>query len=82
MMSSRSRGSELRLSAPSTPDEQDITAGPRAVLIRLDQIMGGWVAYLRHMACKTTLKPLDHFMRRRITSWCIVPHHCNWTDLR
>ncbi len=52
------------------------------MLIRLDQIMGGWVAYLRHMACKTTLKPLDHFMRRRITSWCIVPHHCNWTDLR
>ncbi|WP_084526023.1 group II intron maturase-specific domain-containing protein [Nocardia vaccinii] len=52
------------------------------MLIRLDQIMRGWVAHFRHALCKTTLKPFDHFMWRWITSWCMALHRWNWTDLR
>ncbi|GEL16583.1 group II intron reverse transcriptase/maturase [Pseudonocardia asaccharolytica DSM 44247 = NBRC 16224] len=55
---------------------------PRAVLVRLNQIMRGWVAYFRHAVCKTTLKALDHFVWRRVSSWWMVLHRWNWTDLR
>ena len=55
---------------------------PRDVLIRINQILRGWVAYFRHAVCKTTLKALDHFVWRRVTSWRMVLHRWTWTDLR
>jgi RNA-directed DNA polymerase len=55
---------------------------PRDVLIRINQILRGWVHYFKHAVCKTTLKALDHFTWRRVTSWWMVLHRWRWTDLR
>ncbi|WP_372407672.1 group II intron reverse transcriptase/maturase [Streptomyces luteireticuli] len=55
---------------------------PRDVLIRLNQIMRGWVSYFKHAVCKTTLKALDHFVWRRVASWWRVLHRWRWKDLR
>jgi len=55
---------------------------PRDVLIRINQILRGWVAYFRHAVCKTTLKTLDHFVWRRVSSWWTVLHRWTWTGLR
>ena len=55
---------------------------PRDVLIRINQILRGWVAYFRHAVCKTTLKTLDHFVWRRVSSWWMVLHRWTWTGLR
>ncbi|MFF5219460.1 group II intron maturase-specific domain-containing protein [Micromonospora sp. NPDC000442] len=55
---------------------------PRDVLIRLNQIMRGWVNYFKHAVCKTTLKALDHFVWRRVTSWWMTLHRWRWKDLR
>jgi RNA-directed DNA polymerase len=52
------------------------------VLIRIDQILRGWVHYFKHAVCTTTLKALDHFVWRRVSSWWMVLHRWRWTDLR
>jgi len=53
-----------------------------AVVGRINQILRGWVAYFRHAVCKTTLKTLDHFVWRRVSSWWMVLHRWTWTGLR
>ena len=55
---------------------------PGTVLRRINQILRGWVNYFKHAVCKTTLKHLDHFVWRRVTSWWMVLHRWKWTDLR
>ena len=42
---------------------------PRAVLIRLNQIMRGWANYFKHAACKRTLNRLSHFVWWRVMRW-------------
>jgi RNA-directed DNA polymerase len=54
---------------------------PETVLRRMNQILRGWVNYFRHAICKTTLKALDHFVWRRVTSWWMVLHRWKWKDL-
>ena len=45
---------------------------PRAVLIRLNQIMRGWANYFKHAACKRTLSRLSHFVWWRVIRWLRV----------
>jgi RNA-directed DNA polymerase len=54
----------------------------RTVLLRINQILRGWVNYFKHAVCKTKLKALDNFVWRRVTSWWMKLHRWKWTDLR
>ena len=42
---------------------------PKAVLIRLGQIMRGWSNYFRHAVCKHTFARLAHFVWQRVARW-------------
>ncbi|MFQ6853500.1 group II intron maturase-specific domain-containing protein [Streptomyces sp. 35M1] len=55
---------------------------PGAVLRRINQILRGRVNYFKHAVCKTTLKVLDNFVWRRVTSWWMVLHRWRWRDVR
>ncbi|MEU8868263.1 group II intron reverse transcriptase/maturase [Streptomyces umbrinus] len=55
---------------------------PGTVLRRINQILRGWVNYFKHAVCKSTLKSLDHFVWRRVTSWWMVLHRWRWKDVR
>ncbi|MZE51473.1 group II intron reverse transcriptase/maturase [Streptomyces sp. SID5770] len=57
-------------------------ADPRAVLIRLNQIMRGWANYFKHAVAKVTLKTLQRFVWHRVISWWIVLHRWRWKDVR
>jgi RNA-directed DNA polymerase len=52
------------------------------VLIRLNQIMRGWVNYFRHAVCKHTLDALDNFVWHRVIRWQMKLHRWNWKDVR
>jgi RNA-directed DNA polymerase len=55
---------------------------PRAVLIRLGQIMRGWANYFKHAACKRTLSRLSHFVWWRVIRWLRALHRWRWKDVR
>jgi RNA-directed DNA polymerase len=55
---------------------------PGTVLIRLNQIMRGWVNYFRHAACKSTLSSLSHFVWWRVIRWLRTLHRWTWKDVR
>jgi RNA-directed DNA polymerase len=55
---------------------------PRAVLIRLNQIMRGWANYFKHAACKRTLSRLSHFVWWRVIRWLRALHRWRWKDVR
>ena len=55
---------------------------PKAVLIRLGQIMRGWSNYFRHAVCKHTFARLAHFVWRRVARWFCTLHHWTWKDFR
>jgi RNA-directed DNA polymerase len=54
----------------------------RDVLIRLDQIMRGWVNYFKYAVCKHTLRKLAHFAWWRVIRWLMELHRWKWTDIR
>jgi RNA-directed DNA polymerase len=47
---------------------------PRAVLIRLNQIMRGWANYFKHAVAKHTLHSLAHFVWWRVVRWLRTLH--------
>jgi RNA-directed DNA polymerase len=55
---------------------------PRAVLIRLNQIMYGWASYFRHAVAKHTFSELAAFAWRRVVSWIKTKRRWNWTKVR
>jgi RNA-directed DNA polymerase len=55
---------------------------PRAVLIRLNQIMRGWANYFKHAVCKHTLQTLADFAWWRIVRWMQKLHRWKWKEVR
>ncbi|MDQ2846688.1 MAG: group II intron reverse transcriptase/maturase [Actinomycetota bacterium] len=55
---------------------------PKAVLIRLGQIIRGWSNYFRHAVCKHTFARLAHFVWWRVARWLATLHRWTWTDFR
>jgi hypothetical protein len=55
---------------------------PSSVLIRLNQIMRGWVNYFRHAVCKHTLGKLANFAWWRVIRWLRTLHRWRWKDVR
>ena len=55
---------------------------PRAVLIRLNQIMRGWSNYFKHAVAKHTFHSLAHFVWWRVVRWLRTLHRWKWTDVR
>jgi Retron-type reverse transcriptase len=55
---------------------------PRAVLIRLGQIMRGWANYFKHAVCKNTLDSIEHFVWRRVIRWWMALYRWKWKDVR
>ena len=73
----RSLKAKIRAATNKT-SQQD----PRAVLIRLGQIMRGCSNYFRHAVCKHTFARLSHFVWWRVARWLSTLHHWSWTDFR
>jgi len=55
---------------------------PKAVLIRLGQIIRGWSNYFRHAVCKHTFARLAHFVWWRVARWLSTLHRWRWKDFR
>jgi RNA-directed DNA polymerase len=55
---------------------------PRAVLIRLNQIMRGWSHYFRHAVAKHTMSSLENFVWHRVIRWWKTLHRWRWKDVR
>jgi RNA-directed DNA polymerase len=55
---------------------------PRAVLIRLNQIMRGWSHYFKHAVAKHTFHALAHFVWWRVVRWLRTLHRWKWKDVR
>jgi RNA-directed DNA polymerase len=73
----RSLKAKIR-AATSRSSQQD----PKAVLIRLGQIIRGWSNYFRHAVCKHTFASLAHFVWWRVARWLSTLHRWTWTDFR
>src|ERR687889_804498 len=73
----RSLKAKVRALTPRTSQLE-----PRAVLIRLAQIMRGWSAYFRHAVAKNTFRRLAHFVWNRVVRWLRTLHRWTWTDFR
>jgi RNA-directed DNA polymerase len=57
-------------------------ANPRTILIRINQILRGWVNYFRHAVCKHTLNNLKHFAEWRVIRWLRKLHRWRWKQFR
>ena len=57
-------------------------ANPRTILIRINQMLRGWVNYFRHAVCKHTLNNLKHFVEWRIIRWLRKRHRWRWKQFR
>ncbi len=57
-------------------------AGPRDVLIHLNQIMRGWANYFKHAVAKHTFSALAHFAWRRVIRWLMTLHRWTWKEVR
>jgi len=57
-------------------------ADPKAVLIRLNQIVHGWANYFRHAVAKHTFTMLGDFLWHRVIAWLMTMHHWTWKDIR
>ena len=55
---------------------------PRAVLVRINQILRGWSNYFRHAVCKHTLRRLAHFVWKRVARWLQTLHRWSGRTLR
>lgn len=55
---------------------------PRAVLVRINQILRGWSNYFRHAVCKHTLRRLAHFVWHRVARWLRTLHRWSGRTLR
>lgn len=55
---------------------------PRAVLIRLNQIMRGWANYFKHAVAKHTFHSLATFVWWRVIRWLRTLHRWKWKDVR
>ena len=55
---------------------------PRAVLIRLNQIIRGWANYFKHAVAKHTFHTLAHFVWWRVVRWLRTLHRWKWKDVR
>jgi RNA-directed DNA polymerase len=73
----RSLKARIRVLTPRTSQQE-----PRAVLIRLAQIMRGWSNYFRHAVAKNTFGRLAHFVWNRVVRWLRTLHRWTWTDFR
>jgi RNA-directed DNA polymerase len=73
----RSVKAKIRALTPRT-SQQD----PRAVLIRLAQIMRGWSNYFRHAVAKNAFRRLAHFVWNRVARWLRTLHRWTWKDFR
>jgi RNA-directed DNA polymerase len=73
----RSLKAKVRALTPRTSQQE-----PRAVLIRLAQIMRGWSNYFRHAVAKNTFGRLAHFVWNRVVRWLRTLHRWTWTDFR
>ena len=56
--------------------------GPRAALVRINQILRGWSNYFRHAVCKHTFRRLAHFVWHRVARWLRTLHRWNGRTLR
>jgi RNA-directed DNA polymerase len=68
---------KIRALTPATSQQN-----PRAVLIRLNQIMRGWAYYFRHAVAKAVFRKLENFVWRRVIRWLKTLHHWSWKDIR
>jgi len=55
---------------------------PRAVLVRINQILRGWSNYFRHAVCKHTMGRLAHFVWHRVARWLRTRHRWSGRTLR
>ncbi len=55
---------------------------PKAVLIRLGQIVRGWSNYFRRAVRKHALARLAHFVWWRVARWLSTLHRWTWKDFR
>jgi RNA-directed DNA polymerase len=55
---------------------------PRAVLIRINQILRGWSNYFKHAVAKHTMKSLENFVWHRVIRWWKTLHRWRWKDVR
>jgi hypothetical protein len=55
---------------------------PRAVLIRLNQIMRSWSHYFRHAVAKHTMSSLENSVWHRVIRWWKTVHRWRWKDVR
>lgn len=57
-------------------------ANPRTILIRINQILRGWVNYFRHAVCSHPLDHLRHFVNWRVLRWLQKLHRWRWKQIR
>ena len=73
----RSVKARIRALTPRT-SQQDL----RAVLIRINQILRGWVNYFKHAVAKHTFSHLLWFTWWRIVQMMRTRHRWKWKDVR
>jgi RNA-directed DNA polymerase len=55
---------------------------PKAVLIRLNQILRGWSNYFKHAVASALFRKLANFVWRRMIRWLKTLHRWSWKDVR